>query len=347
MVIKLRIKREIGKSQVLLGEEEWLLENFGLFFSSNTLPRQGELYDRIKEMAEKEGISAIKEIPWGNYHPNDKNFNIGCDGWKGFLRIWGTLSVPNKTKMGEFFLKAALEMRSLLEEQSLIVEYIMSEVVYPQLERKISTEVHVSSPEAFLKTPEGVFYLVKAKSPSPEIGPMEVALKGIQEHLEGEVRRLQDEYESEKKRLREEMSSLLVQSLQKGLELGGRWKIEGGKAVYREKIVPRRLKKLGAIKELSTDNPFFVKGLSVDLSSGKAFCKDAFHPNVSSDQNVCEGDLQGREIFQILENLPGLLETINLDSHYDNEASDEAERIYEQLASEKVQVEVWGEEEWT
>ena len=69
--------------------------------------------------------------------------------------------------------------------------------------------------------------------------------------------------------------------------------------------------------------------------------KGTFHPNVNYSSleygkfcNVCIGSLKGKDLSTVAENLPKILETVNLDSAYDNYATDEMIHLYNDLPSD-------------
>ncbi|HOA84335.1 MAG TPA: hypothetical protein PKN66_10325, partial [Thermodesulfovibrio thiophilus] len=76
--------------------------------------------------------------------------------------------------------------------------------------------------------------------------------------------------------------------------------------------------------------------LKSDFTINQASVDYAYHPNISRDEKaVCLGDLEGKPFLLVLEKLPVLLETINLDSCYEDDPQVDAEDIFIRANKEK------------
>ena len=77
---------------------------------------------------------------------------------------------------------------------------------------------------------------------------------------------------------------------------------------------------------------FFVTGITLSLDNGllvtEAEANAANHPNVSDGRGICLGDLLDKPIDFVLPRIAEVLETINLDSIYENSAAEEAKEIW-------------------
>ena len=114
------------------------------------------------------------------------------------------------------------------------------------------------------------------------------------------------------------------------------WKLDssGQYLIYGKKIIPKTILYHGNRYVIDPDNnPFFVNKPRIKIEDriGGAVSSSAFHPNVERRRNgsICLGTLNRRPILEVLETLPTLLEEINLDSAFGNDAESKAKYLIE------------------
>lgn len=154
-------------------------------------------------------------------------------------------------------------------------------------------------------------------------------LEAMRKSFEEEIKELQERIEKEKR-------EGIVEGIKLAHELGRTWKVENGYIIYKKIIKPKMIKYQEKVYKLPSGHKFFVKGLRVRLTprvyNDDVRISSAFHPNVDpSNNNVCLGDLEGKEISVVLRKIVKELEVINLDSAFDSEAKEEAEEIVNEL----------------
>jgi len=99
------------------------------------------------------------------------------------------------------------------------------------------------------------------------------------------------------------------------------WKVKDGYLHYLGDIIATHVIKRDQVFELNKSKEFYIEGLRVKITPNpiRAFYTDSNHPNcnVSDAVNyVCIGDLEGKDLKTVIENLPHTLKTINLNSAF-------------------------------
>ena len=112
------------------------------------------------------------------------------------------------------------------------------------------------------------------------------------------------------------------------------WYVEAGSTLAIDKTIKcTKIHKEGKVLSLPVESDeFFVTGIRLSLDNGllvtEAEADDANHPNVSDGRGICLGDLLDKPIDFVLPRIVDILETINLDSTYENSAAEEAKEIW-------------------
>lgn len=138
--------------------------------------------------------------------------------------------------------------------------------------------------------------------------------------------------------VRSQLSADIGLHITLGTKIARYWKIDGTHLVYRKTIIPKVIKKQEHICKIAPEdeNPFFIKGLSLPINQSvitDAFYKEGFHPNIGVPSPggpmpvVCIGSFSNKSIHEIIEGLPELMETINLDSAFDGDAKNRAREL--------------------
>ena len=107
---------------------------------------------------------------------------------------------------------------------------------------------------------------------------------------------------------------------------------------YDKMITANKVQRRNTVYNLEVDN-FFINELVISISLagiiGGAYASEAYHPNVDTERfnvcgtdmyEVCIGDLADTSITNVAK-IPKMLETINMDSSYNNKASDEVDEL--------------------
>lgn len=122
-----------------------------------------------------------------------------------------------------------------------------------------------------------------------------------------------------------------------GVKLLGKlkdWEVMSDRLVYKKTVYVERIKYENKLYEIPEEyqKKFYIKGLTVYITD-KVYNEDTtyrekHHPNANGSV-ICLGTLEGKPLSEVLEKLPQLLETINLDSAYDIRETREAKEIIE------------------
>jgi len=132
------------------------------------------------------------------------------------------------------------------------------------------------------------------------------------------------EIESMRRKIQEGEKRGFIEGLKTGMKFKKDWKIEGDWLKYTKRIYVKRVKAYGRIYKIN-EKRYYISGLKVfiapEIYNDHVRCSRAYHPNCNAHGNVCIGDLEGKPINEVIEKLPKVLETCNLDSAYDNEAT--------------------------
>ena len=111
--------------------------------------------------------------------------------------------------------------------------------------------------------------------------------------------------------------------------------------VLDKKIVCSKVINKGVAYKLTTDI-FYAENIRVEVTdtvyTKHVHVSNCYHPNISSADTVCLGDLDGKDLLTVLKNIEDLVKTINLDSCYDNEATFEIEDHLSDYTDEELSV---------
>ena len=159
---------------------------------------------------------------------------------------------------------------------------------------------------------------------------MKKELTMLMERQREYIRNLREYYSIEienlKRKINEGRQAGFMEGLKTAMKFKKYWKVEGDWLKYTKRIYAKRVKSYGRIYELDDKEKYYVSGLKIFIApkiyNDHVKCFRAYHPNCNV-HNVCIGDLEGKPISEVVEKLPEILETCNLDSAFDNEATAE------------------------
>ena len=289
------------------------------------------------------------------YHPTDYNYS-GCDGFKSFLRgVFGVDSIDeiNEAQMNQIA-QAFVNFvnRCLQEYNEALNTYVSTNVITTTIQANQTNQPQINLPEiqllpqSLIVTPQGTFkvsLIPVADSKSIQELSQEITktFKGI---YENQVNIKIKVYEQEIEKLKQEIERVKQEAFVEGLkvynQIKANWRLNSNYLVYKKTIIPTKIKYNGRIYSIPEDKrEFYVKGLKIPIESivTKAIVTDSYHPNISG--YVCLGDLEGKPLLEVLEKLPRELETVNLDSAYDDEPKETAYEILDECDS--------GSDVWT
>lgn len=182
---------------------------------------------------------------------------------------------------------------------------------------------------------------------------IEEAIKSIESIKEMQINAIVAAKEKQIKMLEDEIKYARASSIATVIKLFNdpamkKWKVNGDRLEHTEPIYVTKIKKYDTIYP-DNSKKMFIEGLSIrivpEIYQEDVEFKAAFHPNCS-DNYICLGDLAGADILKVIKELPEMLSTANLDSHYSNEAAKYAtNRIYEIPADAPAET-VWNDENW-
>jgi hypothetical protein len=164
------------------------------------------------------------------------------------------------------------------------------------------------------------------------------------------IRTVENVYKERIKKLEEEKEIMKNEIINSTLKLiskySDKYEIKGGHAVYKKDIIVNKVKYRNKIYFLPKEmiGKYYIKGLAIPLKSivEMVICREAYHPNVDNNNVVCLGDMAGRNVEEVLDKLPEILETANLDSCYSNSASSELKKYAITLEESKEGKGVWN-----
>ncbi len=162
----------------------------------------------------------------------------------------------------------------------------------------------------------------------------------LKQLYEQKINMLERKLENERNKTLQKLIPLLKTIVDNG------WVISKKGFVYKEKIIPKKIKYGDSIIELPKDkNPFYINNLTIPFEEivYGAECSSAFHPNVDTHKSVCIGTLEGKNLQKVLENVVDALKTINLNSSFSNEAEQKALELYKKVKDENRKKEkIWS-----
>jgi len=309
---------------------------------------------------QKNFYEAMNIINNNTYHPSDDTFNSNCDGFKCFLaEVFGINSIDevNEAQMNQIA-QAFVNFvnRCLQEYNEALNTYVSTNVITTTIQANQTNQPQINLPEiqllpqSLIVTPQGTFkvsLLPISESKNLQELAQEVTktFKGI---YENQVNIKIKVYEQEIEKLKQEIERVKQEAFVEGLkvynQIKANWRLNSNYLVYKKTIIPTKIKYNGRIYSIPEDKrEFYVKGLKVPIVSivTSAYANESCHPNISDSGNVCLGDLEGKPLLEVLEKLPRELETVNLDSAYDDEPKETAYEILDECDSDS------GSDVWT
>ena len=303
---------------------------------------------------QKNLYEAMNISNYDNYHPSDTTFNNRCDGFKQFLNeIFNVNEMDeiNEAQMNQIAQAFVNFINKCLQRYNEALNtYVSTNVITTTIQEQHQEQNH-QLPEIQLQhenlilTPQGTFklsFVPVSNSRNLQELAQEVTktFKNIYENqVKIRTQVLEQEIEKYKQEIERVKREAFVQGLQTFKEIQKSWRINSNYLVYKKEIIPTKIKYEGEIYIIPEDKrEFYVKGLKVPIESivTSAYVSDSYHPNISG--HVCLGDLEGKPLLEVLQKLPETLETINLDSAFDDEPKATAFSVLDECENS---TEVW------
>lgn len=294
------------------------------------------------------------------HHGDDRDFHSDCTGFEEFMREyygtprWQEVSEQHLQKLANLCLQKIQQIVKKYEEARntnvsvsvtasfTSVSSTKQETSLDKIDFKTNDTILLTGNKAYkvtiaeIKDIQGLNDIVNSVANSVH-GAYELQLKSKIAVMEDRVKQLEQELNHAKQRYLQEGIKLALSELQG-------WRIDGNYAVYSKTIYVSRIRRNGRLYSLpeSLARRFYVKGLKVAIATeiAEAHCDKAYHCNCN-DGKVCIGSLSGQDFITVLKKLPETLRTMNLDSAYSNDAKDEAEEIFAELAESEEEVVTW------
>jgi len=267
------------------------------------------------------------------FHPRDAEFNSDqCAGFSNFCKErWGLEQLVDASpQVLEEIAKAILERVLFLARRSAGIQSVVITKTIPLDWSKISLPT-LASGRLILLGPEQAYEL--HFSPLEGVQSLdELSASIAQEYREltqSMIKSLKERHKEALEKMKERIEESRLEGLLLGLEISEQqpWRIDRRKGVlvYPETIKVKRIRYKKRVYNIETEK-FQIRGLQVPVEGrvSEASASEAYHPNVSIDRSVCLGTLEDAPLFEVLLRLPASLEVANLDSCYENRASEEA-----------------------
>jgi hypothetical protein len=347
--MKVRIKRDLDNRRLLVWFEPENKEEI-------TFMRFAELQTEAIELVLQKLFGKHKNFydmlgtPSEGYHPEDHDFYRGCDGFKHFMLKY--LGTDEWVKVSDENLAKVLnaissKIKAMYEEYKKLVNthletYITFTPASPNVQEKIDIQMLNN---AILIANNGAYTLSLNKLQAKTLEDIKNELQeSMQQIYNMQLQALKTTIEDKLAEIEEEKAKAKLEGLKIGLSLKEDWYIEDNYLVYKHTIYATKVKDDDKIYNLTSDasEKFFIDGLRIPLEDKifKAFCDEAYHPNAEDGGKVCLGDLEGAEVFEVLEKLPRALEVANLDSAFPNEATEDLQDNFEEY-TETDEAEIW------
>jgi len=297
---------------------------FNLFFAiCRRLFEEHESFYRALGMREEE---------YRRYNPTSDTFHSGSHGFYNFI-----LGADSQMLM-RIASAIAQRMALVLQEQESGNVASANVVVLPRATQIALNDVKFTC-NPLLFTDDGAYILqlrkVDAKSPENLVNEAIAKIKKMYDmELEAKIKALNRRIEIIKRKYEGEKAKLVANALVIAMDLIDQgWKYVNGRFIYDKTIMAKKFVKDGVIYDIPGDFNIYVEKLIVPLQNNvyDVYCKDAYHPNVNFNESkrVCIGDLEGKPLHIVLRKLPKLLEVANLDSAYDNDATYDLKKYWE------------------
>lgn len=297
-------------------------------------------------MNHKDFYIALGVEPQPDYHLRDTEFNEDCGGFAQFLEDeFGaqSLNALGPAAIKRFTVAIKKKIATLVENAEICWGFSIA-LSSEKSEDRIEIEPDESS---LLITPQAIYklQLVRVGGNGLEHIRTEVtnSMEAIyQARLDAQLSLMKErilDLEQQIEQMQRDVFARGLELVMKATKLGWEIDLEKMQILYKKRIVVNKIVKDQKTWNIELDK-FFVEGLYIPLSGEKvkAFVQKAYHPNVSSSGQVCMGDLVGKPLIKVLEDLPKMLECINLNSAYPGPATEDAEILAESMSSDG---EVW------
>jgi len=300
---------------------------------------------------QKNLYEAMNISNYDNYHPSDTTFNNRCDGFKQFLNeIFNVNEMDeiNEAQMNQIAQAFVNFINKCLQRYNEALNtYVSTNVITTTIQEQHQEQNH-QLPEIQLQhenlilTPQGTFklsFVPVSNSRNLQELAQEVT-KTFKNIYENQVKIRTQVLEQEIEKYKQEIEKIKQEAFVEGLktynQIKANWRLNSNYLVYKKEIIPTKIKYCGQIYNIPEHlQEFYVKGLKVPIMSivTSASVSDSYHPNIN-DGEVCLGDLKGKPLLEVLQKLPRELETINLDSAFDNKPQATAYEIVNELEDE-------------
>jgi hypothetical protein len=277
-------------------------------------------------------------------HPDDTNFSTECSGFVKFLRTYfgaGDLDEINKTGLEKLSVIITKKLKELMQqyiEDKKTAKVTTTICAQPQPtvqeEQEELPNVQIVSP-GFLVLGNAVYSIQLSRTDGMQ-GIYQAISTSVKEMYEiytkqwqTKVKELQEKLEKQKENIFWSALEFLREATEKG------WQYQEGRFVYPR--VEMKFVKYGG-KLYKAPFGYYAERVEIDPEDEDVYVQSANHPNISGEGEVCLGDLVGKDCKILFEQLPKLLETGNLDSAFDNEAS---RTLSKQVESLQPVGEVW------
>jgi len=300
---------------------------------------------------QKNLYEAMNISNYDNYHPNDNDFRPQCDGFAQFLREIlkvNDIDEINESQMNQIaqafvnFINNCLQRYNEALNTYVSTNVITTTVTQVNQNQNLQMPEIQLLPESLIVTPQGTFkvsLLPISESKNLQELAQEVT-KTFKNIYENQVKIRTQVLEQEIEKYKQEIEKIKQEAFVEGLktynQIKANWRLNSNYLVYKKEIIPTKIKYCGQIYNIPEHlQEFYVKGLKVPIMSivTSASVSDSYHPNIN-DGEVCLGDLKGKPLLEVLQKLPRELETINLDSAFDNKPQATAYEIVNELEDE-------------
>jgi hypothetical protein len=312
------------------------------------------LFDKHKYFYKAWGLNDEQSA---DFHPEDADFYEGCDGFKRFMqqefgiRYWWQISEQNLAKIANIITTTIKNRMQEFITQSRAIE-ITQHLVFPSLEKQQEEQINIdmlSKNNIMLITNNGMYAINLTKLNSKTLDELKMELQESMQNIYNlQIEALKATIQQKEDEVKKEIQKAKMEGIQIGLSLSKDWQIEDEYLVYRNIIYATKVKNNEQVYNLNNKNKkkFYISGLKVPLEQivSYAECEEAYHPNAKSGGRVCLGDLEGKPLLEVLQKLPQSLEVANLDSAFENSASEELSTDFDDLI-EGEEGEIWEGDE--
>jgi len=265
-------------------------------------------------------------------HPEDNDFNGYCTGFRDFIE---KADENTLTALAQLITnKIAQKIQRWREYKNIYISG-KAVVTFP------SQQSNISIPALDLSFLNKAVIIQGDKAFTVQLIPLDnvKSINDLQKEVVNTVKRtfemqlrarikaLQKRIEILQRQLEQERANAFLNGLQLASELSKKgWIVENGWLVYKHTIYVKAAKYQGNIYPVKSKE-FFVQGLKIKIkntiNNDDVVAEKSNHPNIKFSENscVCLGELQGKTLLEVLNNIVQTLSVANLDSAYRNEAT--------------------------